>query len=259
MFGKLSQNLDSTLPAFTLANKPAGLKTRNQWKRAHRKVRKGEQPVARLMWEAKEWRDGDRHATDGTVEEIKERVTVQRECGLFGAEQTRPYEPTDRTKAIDSFREWFVDHTSPEYHIYWADPADPRWLSGWPFKGEKKPGWKYGNGPLTDELLKVHLNGKGRYGVRGHQWTRFMALDLDLHDGGDPHVFLDMLRVLLAEFHGKDGWHFQVSEKNAGGIHLIRCSDTRQPLKICGENCGVVFENWTSGILTLLPGPGPRA
>ncbi|MBY0522780.1 MAG: hypothetical protein K2R98_05260 [Gemmataceae bacterium] len=223
MHRKISQNLDQSLPAFTAATRPDHLRTRIQWKRARRKVRKGVQPVARLTWKTTEWQDGDCHATDGTVEEIKERVTVTCECGLFGVEQTAPYRGTCRTWAVEIFRRYFVEFTSPEYHIYWADPADPRWLKyGWPFPGEKKAGWKYGNGPLTDELLKVHLRGKGRYGVRGGKWTRFLALDLDLHDG-DPAVFLDMLRVLLAEFHGKDGWHFQVAEKGARGIHLIRC------------------------------------
>lgn len=218
----LLQNLDPSLPGFTWEALPDDLRTKNQWKHLGRKVRNGENPVARLTWKAMDWRDGVRHSTDGSQTEIKERVEVVRECGVFSAEQTRLYKPTLRTRAIELFRRYFVKFTSREYHIYWADPADRRWANGWPFDGEKKAGWKYGNGSLTDDLLNRHLNGKGRYGVRGRKWTRYMALDLDLHDG-DPGVFLDQLRVLLDEFHGKDGWHFQVSEKGARGIHFIRC------------------------------------
>src|SRR5207244_6354958 len=32
------------------------------------------------------------------------------------------------------------------------------------------------------------------------------------------------LRVLLQEFHGKEGWHFQVANENAGGVHLLQAS-----------------------------------
>jgi hypothetical protein len=223
VFNKLAKILDQNLPAYTWAIRPDHLKTRSEWKRSLRKVTNGEEPIARLTWEAMEWRDGVGFLSDGSATEIKEQRSVVRECPLFGDEQTSPYKPSLRTRAIEKFRGYFVEFTSREHHIYWADPADKRWLKiGWPFRGEKKPGWKSGTGRLTDELLKQHLNGKGRYGVRGHMWTRYMALDLDLHNG-DPEVFLEQLQVLLAEFHGKDGWHYQVSEKNAGGIHLIRC------------------------------------
>ena len=36
---------------------------------------------------------------DGSVTKIKERVPVTSECGVFGAEQTNPYQPTVRTRA----------------------------------------------------------------------------------------------------------------------------------------------------------------
>jgi len=222
VFGKKSQILDFSLPAFTLASKPAGLKTRNQWKRARRKVRKGEQPVARLTWEAADWRETTCFNRDGSTTEIKERVTVFRECGLFCVEQTSPYRGSRRTWAVEIFRRYFVEHSSREQYIWWVDPDQPRWAGmGWPFP-RADAHWNTCHGPLQEWQLKNHLKGGDRYGVWGGKWTRFMALDLDLHEG-DPAVFLDMLRVLLAEFHGKDGWHFQVSEKNAGGIHLIKC------------------------------------
>ena len=108
---------------------------------------------------------------------------------------------------------------------------------------------------MTDDLLRRHLGGKGRYGVRGGKWSRFLALDLDLHNG-DPAVFLDQLRVLLTEFHGQDGWHYQVADQHAGGIHFLRCfrkkrnlDELRQELR--RKHC----KNWTSAIPNLPPGP----
>jgi hypothetical protein len=74
---------------------------------------------------------------------------------------------------------------------------------------------------LEEWQLKKHLKGDEKYGVRGGEWTRCGSIDHDLHEG-DPAIFLEQFRILLDEFHGKDGWHFQVADKNAGGVHLVQ-------------------------------------
>lgn len=201
----IPENLDKSLPGFTSASRPDNLKTRNQWKKSRRKVRKGEKPVARLAWEVTELAETECFLPDGTTEKIKERVPVGRECGLFTQDQTAPYRGTRRTWAIEIFRHYFVGPSSREHYIWWMTDH-----------------WQSCHGKLQEWQMKLHLNGKGRYGVRGGKWTRFLALDLDLHNG-DQAVFFDQLRVLQAEFHGKDGWHYQVAEQNAGGIHFIQC------------------------------------
>lgn len=212
MWKKFTEIFDESLPELTWGNRPETLKTRKEWKRSRRKVRKGQKPVARLTWEATETLETECYQPDGTVTEIKERVPVIRECGLFVPEQTVPYRGTRRTWAIDLFRRYFVELSSNDSFIWWADSH-----------------WITCEGRLQEWQLKKHLKGSDRYGVRGGKWTRFLALDLDLHNG-DPAVFLDQLRVLLDEFHGKAGWHYQVADQNAGGIHFIRCF--RKPARL---------------------------
>ena len=202
---KIPKNLDQSLPVFNWKQLPENLKPRTTWKRRRRKVRSGEQPVARLTWTEADSLETECHDRDGTVTTSWKQVSVVKECGLFSSEQTSAYQPSPRTSAIELFRRYFVELSSREHHIWWADG---RWLSC--------------HGPLREWQLKKHLSGDEKYGVRGGEHTRFLAIDLDLHNG-DQSVFLDQLRVLLAEFDGKDGWHYQVANENAGGVHFIRC------------------------------------
>lgn len=86
-------------------------------------------------------------------------------------------------------------------------------------------------GRLRPELLKDHVSQKEDYGVRGHyDSTRFAAIDLDLHDG-DRDVFLEQFSVLLDTLHGKDGWHYELKEHEARGIHLIQVYDEARCLE----------------------------
>jgi hypothetical protein len=209
IFGKL---LDDSLPVvFSWKEAPPNHHTRSQWKRMRRKVRKKEQPIARFRWS--EWTtvDVDRQGCDGAVTSCKERILVERECGLFSEEQTAPYRGTRRTWAIDIFHNYFVRFASREHFIWWVDePLDgggPRWL--------------HCGGRLEEWQLKKHLKGDEKSGVRGGKLTRFGCIDLDLHEG-DLATFLEQFRILLDEFHGKDGWHFQVADKDAGGVHLVQ-------------------------------------
>ena len=205
MARKILQNLEDYLPSYTWADVPRNLRTRKIWRRHRRQVRKGEKPVARLTWKDTESIEVVCLHSDGTITTAWERRPVIRECGLFGEGQTSPYRGSRRTWAIEIFRRYFVELSSRKQHIWWVNDH-----------------WQSCHGPLREWQLKKHLNGDEKYGIRGGASTRFLAIDLDLHNG-DPSVFLDQLRVLLAEFHGKDGWHFQVANQNAGGIHLFRC------------------------------------
>ncbi len=193
------------LPGYSCRDRPANLKTRREWKRKGKQVRNGETPVARLTWTELQSVEVEQHNTDGTVTPTWEKHPVSKECGLFTEDQTKPYRGSRRTWAIEIFRRYFAEDSSRQHYIWWVTDH-----------------WQSCHGKLQEWQLKSHLKGSDRYGVRGGKWTRFLAIDLDLHSG-DQAVFLDQLRVLLDEFHGKDGWHFQVADQKAGGIHLIQC------------------------------------
>ena len=153
----------------------------------------------------------ERHDIDGTVTTWKEKGLVQRECGLFSEDQTAPYRGQRRTWAVRIFWNYFVRFGNKDCYLWWVNE---------PLDGSK-PGWRNCTGRLQEGHLKNHLKGAEKYGVRGGKWTRFGGIDLDLHDG-DLAVFLDQFRILLDEFHGKEGWHFQVSNEDAGGVHLVQ-------------------------------------
>jgi hypothetical protein len=211
--------LDPSLPAYTAADVPPSLGTRRQWKSRRRQVRTHQQPVGRLRWT--EWvvSEVECQENDGSVTSWTEKRLAQRECGLFNRDQTAPYRGSRRTWAATIFWQYFVRFTSQEHYLWWVDEP---WDGG-------KPRWLTCSGRLHEDHLKSHLAGRARYGVRGGRRTRFGGIDLDLH-GGDTGVFLDQLRVLLEEFHGREGWHYQVANQNAGGVHLLQTFRRPVPL-----------------------------
>jgi hypothetical protein len=210
---------DDSLPIFSTKNIPPTLHTRRQWKKRRRKVRKNQQPVARLQWTEKDFTECERQESDGTLTTWREKILVQRECGLFSEDQTAPYRGTRRTWAINIFYNYFVRFANKEHYIWWVEE---------PLDGGK-PRWLHCTGRLQDDHLRKHLKGNEKYGIRGGKWTRFGSIDHDLHEG-DRDIFLEQCRILLAEFHGKDGWHFQVANENAGGVHLLQTF--RQPVLV---------------------------
>jgi len=84
---------------------------------------------------------------------------------------------------------------------------------------------------LSPDLIRRHINQREIIGVRGTEKTRFIAIDLDFH-GQDRKVFLDQAEVLLKAFHGKNGWHCQVSRDDVNGIHLLKVLDKTSPLAL---------------------------
>jgi hypothetical protein len=88
--------LEPSLPVFTSAAAPPDLGTKRQWKKRRRKVKKHQEPVARLQWTEPDFRLSERHETDGSITTWKEKVQVQRECGLYSEDQTDAYRGTSR-------------------------------------------------------------------------------------------------------------------------------------------------------------------
>ena len=106
----------------------------------------------------------------------------------------------------------------------WTSSGNTSWLSatGNATSGTQRRTLEHlCSGRLQPWQVTKHLSNDAIYGVWGGNWTYFRAIDLDLHNGNQD-IFLEQLQVLLNEFHGQDRWHFQVSDENAGGVHLFQ-------------------------------------
>lgn len=193
-------------------NKPVELDTRGVWERQFdRKVKKGEKPKAILLWEY----ERKRYVPPGeTLGDKSPTVTRVREVPLYSTEQTTKFQPSARTLAIRELARIFLGYSSRRHYL-------------WHIEGK----WKSCLGRLTFDQFLDHLAQEQIYGVRsGGKATHFGGIDLDLHNG-DPAIFLEQLQVLLDEFHGHDGWHFQVADQNAGGVHLLQVFSKPQPYR----------------------------
>jgi hypothetical protein len=182
-------------------NKPVELDTRTQWTRHNRKVSKGEKPIAILLYEVTR----KKFVGDGSERKANETVVILREIPLYAFEQTRKFHPTARTLAIRALATTFLRYSN-RYHYIWHNDG----------------GWITCSGKLPLDRFEEHLRQREIYGVRSNgRWTYFGGIDLDLHHG-DHDIFLDQLNILLDEFHGRDGWHFQVADELAKGVHLLQ-------------------------------------
>lgn len=189
---------DPQLPRLRTWEKPPELETRSRWERWNRRVRRGEKPTAILVYEVTR----KKFVGDGVPPQT---VTLLREIGLFAVDQTKKFRPTPKTRAIRALANIFLRYSSSHFYL-------------WHTEGE----WKSCNGCLSFERFREHLDQKAIYGVRGNgRWTRYGGIDLDLHNG-DKDIFLEQLDVLLEEFHGREGWHFQVADIDAKGVHLLQ-------------------------------------
>jgi hypothetical protein len=172
------------LPTFaSKAERPAGLLCRSEWKTKGRLVLPNSRAVAEV-WD--------------------ERWGGLR---LYSVEQTKPYTPTLRTQAVETFWTTFIAGHNNGVFI--------RRLPGEDWKTFGKP-----DSPMhlhRSDLIK-HLSGAATIGVRGGSQAKWGVIDLDLH-AGDKTVFLEQFRLLISAFHGTAGWHYHVGE---GGVHLCQ-------------------------------------
>lgn len=198
---------------------PDELNTRNNWEWLHdRRVLPDEEPTGVMVYA----RTRKRRVFDGTEDaEVGDRweTFVERaEAKLYRIDQTRKFKPTRRTRAVKRFWRYFVECSSSDYFIW---ECDDEWISCL--------------GKLSVDRLKTHLTQGEIYGVRAHhKLTRFGGIDADLHEG-DPDVFLDQLRALQDEFHGRNGWHYHLRDQDVGGVHLIQVFEQRYVDDYLGE------------------------
>lgn len=185
---------------------PRHLKSRNQWKDEARAVGRGEKPAAIFQWRDHASQHSDVDLPGGTELRFSSRSFTGESVHLFDEHQTRPYKPRPITTAHRIAWNLFGKNASKDGHLWWS---------------ESRSCWVTCSGRLVQSKVKQHIGGKETYGVFGGRQTHFGLIDLDLH-GGDRSVFLDQFKVLLAEFHGKNGWHFQIENEDAKGVHLIQ-------------------------------------
>lgn len=178
---------------------PKGLRTRGQWDDRNRHVLSGSKPAGILVWpETVAVRDDGKPTGFYDVR--------CRTANLYGMDQTTPFVPTAFVVAHRKFFDLFVRPCSRQRYGFWSDDAG-HWMSVRGFIGKQR--------------VRAHVNGTSVYGIYGGTRSRFVAIDLDLHRG-DRDVFLDQLEILLTEFGSKDGWHLQVADQSAGGVHLLK-------------------------------------
>ena len=197
---------DNTIPRLAgWSEKPDEYETRVTWEWRHfREVQKGEKPKAIVLWEVPTKKEIQEHRTDGSVVTRYEPDVRVVEVPVYEIGQTKAVKAGPRRLAVREMWDIFVRHSHPDFYI---------WMSS---------DWLTCNGKLRIDHLLDHIGQRDIYGVRGNgRCTRYAGIDLDLHNG-DVGVFTEQLRILLDTFHGRDGWHYQVADQNAGGVHLIR-------------------------------------
>lgn len=193
------------------SNCPKNYQTRSGWESAFRTVRAGEQPTAFVVETMTRRLD----CADHTYE-------IEKQYNLFHVSQTRTVKKTPLNLARHAFWQCFVQPSDRERLI--------RWTKGeWKFyeDGEKYWdaeadvwGWKTYQEWFGKKKCIDHSTGKDLYGVFGAKKSFYLLIDLDLHKKS-LKLFLRRLSVLLDAFHGVSRCHWQVSDEDAGGVHLI--------------------------------------
>ncbi|MCC9602895.1 hypothetical protein LOC67_20285 [Stieleria sp. JC731] len=202
---------------------PKHLKTRSQWESKFRKVRKGEKAAATIVVMRKMRIESADH----------EYEVPSQPYNLFHFDQTVEIKRTPLNTARQQFWQIFGQSNDRSKLI--------RWTSGdWTKDEFGKNVWDstldvWGWRTFTKEWFsrdkcKDHECGREIYGVFGAENSYYLLIDLDLHKGSLT-LFLRRFAVLLDRFWGKDGCHFQISNNEAGGIHILLYFGKASPLK----------------------------
>lgn len=179
--------------------------TKNQWYRKHsRKVRKAQPPAAVVLWKH-EIHSPIIHVDGVTGEETTtyRSLTITTPLQVYSFDQTRAVKKQARTLALEKFWEIFCEPSNSEFRVPYLEEGCKSWT-----------------GKIEEAEMCGHIAGERDYAVRMSELTRFVAIDLDLHEGCQ-NVFLQQLQVLLDAFWGKRTWHLQVKRHHAKGVHLI--------------------------------------
>lgn len=198
---------------------PRDYKTRSGWKSTFRRVGKGERPQAVvLIHRTKQFQSVD----------AVQHFTTER--GLYHITQTTPIRKTALNVARHEFYRLFAQQADRQRHIKWTqgdwvEEDGVRYFCS----DIDKWGWLTCSEWLSKQKIVDHLLGNDIFGVFGAKKSYYLLIDLDLHK--QPlTLFLRRFSVLLDAFHGKYRCHFQVTNADAGGIHLFLYFGKSSPL-----------------------------
>lgn len=189
---------------------PDDLHTENEWWSRYRKLKKTVVPRAGL----------------------KDRESEFYYHRLYALDDTRSLSKTE--KAREYLWRLFVASHNDSRHIKYVE-ADDDWIT----VNENSRLMRFEAPHLRRGDLEAHFAHRKVFGLFGGRWTRWIAIDLDMHDRKSTPLtperkalFTEMLAVLLHNFHG-EGWHGQVKDHDAAGVHLLQVLD--QPAKLATE------------------------
>jgi hypothetical protein len=191
---------------------PKEYKTRAAWERDFRRVRQGDKSAATVTTSITRKLE----STGGEGE-----YTIEKSYKLYHVSETRPVRRTPLNTAQHEFYEIFARWANRQKLIRWTrgewrdDDGEKCWDStsdAW--------GWRTYQEHLGLNDCIAHINGREIYGAFGGDTSCYLMIDVDLHNMSLKQ-FLMRLAALLDAFHGKHSCHFQVSNENAGGVHVI--------------------------------------
>ena len=203
---------------------PRSYRMRGSWTLDYRTVKKGEQSAANVVITIARKSDT-----------LGNEFEVERSFKLYHHSQTRPTRKTPLNMARRDFFKYFGEFSDRSRLIRWTkgeyrfDEDGEKW---WDASADVW-GWKSFKESFGLQSVIDQTTGRDIYGVFGAESSFYLLIDLDLHKK-PLDLFLRRLEVLLNRFHGIQGdccCHFQVADRNAGGVHMILFFGIERSLK----------------------------
>jgi hypothetical protein len=197
---------------------PDWLKSASQWRALGFLPKEGAIPAGRFV-------EPEIHSQLPAGYELLEehgeiKLATKKTVFLFKHDQCVPYRAKPSTVAARKFFDIFAKHMKRDAWISKTDYKTKLETPSWYRCRSHKSGRGFEIG-LDYAKVKSHVDQKEILGVIGHKKTRFVVIDLDLHNGS-PEVFLSQAKVLLDLIHGKGGWHYQISVEKLNGIQFFK-------------------------------------
>ncbi|QDU50509.1 hypothetical protein [Gimesia panareensis] len=189
---------------------PREYATRNKWTLRFRNIKPKQSPAAQF-----------RIIQKRKLESVNHEYESEKYISLYHASQTSPVKKTPLNVARHIYYRCFAEPANRTKLIRWTQGA-------WNYDDEEKYwdaeadnwGWRHFKEGMGLQHSIDHIRGKDIYGIFGAESSYCLIIDLDYHNKGLV-LFLKRLSALLELFHEQHRCHFQVSENNAGGVHLI--------------------------------------
>ena len=197
---------------------PPWMKSPSQWRALGFQPKKGAIPAGRFV-------EPEIHSQlppgyELLVEHGDIKLATKKTVLLYQQDQCVPYRAKPTTIAARKYFDIFAKHMKRDAWISKTDYKTKLETPSWYRCRSHKNGRGFEIG-LDYARVKSHVDQKEILGVIGHKKTRFVVIDLDLHNGS-PAIFLSQAKVLLDLIHGKGGWHYQISMEKLNGIQFFK-------------------------------------